>query len=276
MTDPAHEWVLVDFDTPADLVDVVSDALWSLGVAAVEELPGTTGRTVLRTSLGAGESAGVATVTSRFAGVKASPVRIPSSVADTWREFVGPTQVIDDIWLVPQWCEPPAGRCILIEPFDTFGMGNHPTTVLTLRAALTVTVRADTVLDLGSGSGVLAVALASLVGCSVEAHDIAPQGESALAHNAQLNSVSDRVSWLSAVDSARAARYDVVMANILAPVLRQLAGDIEDAVRAGGVIVLSGLREEQVQDVVVRYEGSEVERIEVLDGWAGVVLRRNG
>lgn len=274
MTDHNHEWLLIDFDTPYEDADLVSEVLWSLGVAAVEELDGTHGRTILRTSLGSDSSAEVASVISRFADVSARPVTFPSSVADTWRQFVAPTHVSEDIWLVPQWCEAPPGRGILIEPFDTFGMGNHPTTVLTLRGALASTRGSDLVLDLGSGSGVLSVAMASLVGCSVEAHDIASQGEAALLHNARLNGVEDRVAWLTGVGTAHDRRYDVVMANILAPVLRQLAADIQSVTKQNGRIVLSGVREDQVKDVVGHYAECEVTTVEVLDGWAGVVLLR--
>ena len=266
--------MLVDFDVPAALVELVSDALWSVGVAAIEELERGDGMITLRTSLGADASVEAAAIAGRFDGVSATPVTFPASVADTWREFVEPTHVVDDIWIVPQWCAPPMGRTILIEPFDTFGMGNHPTTVLTLRGALTGTSAADTVLDLGSGSGVLSVALAKLRGCSVEAHDIAPQGRAALVHNAELNAVADRVSWLEEFTPAREPRYDVVMANILAPVLRQLAGDIQSVTRPGGTIVLSGVRAEQVDEVRNHYERCDTVNVEHLDGWAAVILRR--
>ena len=274
LPDDAEQWVLVDFDSPAELADAVSDALWSLGVVAVEEIETTPGRVVLRTSLGAGISETTVAVVNRFEDVTATPVSFPVSVADTWREFVTPTHVVDDVWLVPQWCPSPVGRCVRIEPFDTFGLGNHPTTVLTLRGALGVARQTDMVLDLGSGSGVLSVAVAQIVGCRVEAHDIAAQGEKALAHNALLNGCDALVSWLPQVGPGCNGRYDLVMANILAPVLRQLAADIQTLAKTGASIVLSGLREDQVDGVVECYGECDVVNVDVLDGWAGVTLRR--
>lgn len=274
MTDAGGEWLLIDFDTPSDQSEVVSDVLWSLGVVAIEEIDSGPDRVTLRTSLGAESSVGAARITDRFPGVVATPISFPASVADTWRRFVSPTHVVDDVWIVPQWCDAPDGRAVLIEPFDTFGLGNHPTTVLTLRGALGVAHESDVVLDLGSGSGVLSVALARLVGCVVEAHDIAAQGEAALAHNAALNGCDGLVRWLPQVGEDSNGRYGVVMANILAPVLRQLAGDIQALARSGSSIVLSGLREEQVDGVIDCYDECDVTNVEILDGWAGVTLRR--
>ena len=274
MTDGPDEWTLVDFRTPEHLSELVSDALWALGVVAVEELDSSPGWVTLRTSLGEGTDPGAAGIVSRFEGVTATPVSFSSAVADTWREHVVPSHVVDDIWIVPSWCEAPTGRCILVEPFDTFGLGNHPTTVLTLRGALRGARREHSVLDLGSGSGVLSVALAALVGCSVRAHDIAAQGERALLHNAELNGVRHLVSWLPGVDDAGTSCHDVVMANILAPVLRELAPVIESVARTGATVVLSGVREDQVDSVVACFGNCVTQSVEILDGWAGVTLHR--
>jgi len=275
LTEHGEEWLLVDFDTPEALAEIVSDALWSLGVVAIEEMESSEGRVLLRTSLGVDASAGTAAIVDRFRGVTATPVSVPASVADTWRKFAVPTHVVDDVWIVPQWSPQPIGRCILVEPFDTFGLGNHPTTVLTLRAALSVASSGDLALDLGSGSGVLSVALAKLADCEVDAHDIASQGEHALLHNAGLNGCSSLVRWLPSVDTSSAGHYRLVMANILAPVLRQLSGDIQAVTERGGTIVLSGIREEQVPGVVEHFGECEVVAVDTLEGWAGVTLRRN-
>ena len=273
MTD-AGSWLLVDFVCPAGSADILAGDLWARGVAAVEEIDNPDGTVTLRTSLGEDASAGVADLSRAHPDVLVRPVEIPRSVADTWRSFVGPTHVIDDVWLVPEWCGPPAGRTVMVEPFDTFGLGNHPTTVLALASALGVCGPGDPVMDLGSGSGVLAVAMARLVGARVDAHDIAPQAATALAHNARLNGVEGLVSWRDALGPADAGRYGLVIANILAPVLRELSTDIMRATLRGGHIVLSGMRTEQVTSVTGSYtDCTEIDRRE-LDGWSAVVLRR--
>lgn len=271
---PTDGWVLVEFETDDVLAEIVSAELWARGVVAVEELKRTPGRTVLRTSLGADSDIAVREISSLHP-VVVTHVSFPSSVADTWREHAEPTHVLDDVWLVPAWQEAIGGRAIMVEPFDTFGLGNHPTTVLTLRNAVRLIESSSRVLDLGSGSGVLAVSLARLCGCTVDAFDIAPQGESALRHNAGLNNVQDLVKWRGEINSGDDHSYDAVMANILAPVLRELADDIQSVTARGGTIVLSGIRTEQVESVVGRYAECAVVNVDEMDGWAGVVLRRS-
>ena len=270
---PAEGWVLVEFETDEEHADILSADLWSRGVVAVEEIAVSPGRTVLRTSLGADSDAAINEINATHSSVSRL-VSFPSSVTDTWRAYAEPTHVSGDIWLVPAWLQGTGGRDIRIEPFDTFGLGNHPTTVLTLRDALPHTRPDLRVLDLGSGSGVLSVGIAALAGCFVDSHDIAPQAESALMHNAELNAVVHSVNWRGPLGPGDHERYGLVLANILAPVLRELAGDIQSATERKGTIVLSGLRTEQLDGVVSHYDLCSVESIDELDGWAGVTLRK--
>ena len=274
MTDP-DSWALVDFGCPAETSEILAAELWARGVAAIEELGPHAGGVILRTSLGSDAGEQIDEILALFPGVTVTPVAVPRSVADTWRKFVTPSHVVDDVWIVPEWCERPSGRSVVVEPFDTFGLGNHPTTVLTMRAALTCVRPGSVVMDLGSGSGVLAVGVASLVGCRVDAHDIAAQSRHALAHNARLNGVEDLVHWRDELTEADAGTYDVVLANILAPVLRQLSGDMERAVRSGGSMILRGLRSEQVDSVTGCFVQCAVVAAEQLDGWASVTLVRD-
>lgn len=274
MTDEG-DWLLVDIACPAGLEDIVSGTLWSLGVAAVEEITNVNGSVTLRTSLGADSAGAVSVVVESHPGVTVTPVTIPRAVADTWRGHAEPTHVTGSVWLVPAWCEPPQGDCVFVEPFDTFGLGNHPTTVGALALALDVCDRGTNVMDLGSGSGVLSVALAALRGSRVHAHDIAAQGERALAHNAGLNGVSGLVGWRGPLDLSDDARYDVIVANILAPVLRELSAHIVRAVRPGGHVVLAGMRAEQVESVVEHFDRCEVIADSERDGWVAVLLQKS-
>lgn len=264
-------WSLVDITVSNDLAEVVSDLLWSLGVVAIEEIATEAGRVTLRTSMGDDPAGLHREVTSRFPDALVTVSEHDRAVADTWREFAEPTWVTESVALVPAWCEPPAGCTpILVEPFDTFGLGNHPTTVLTLRLALRHATRESTVFDLGSGSGVLAVALARITGCSVYAYDIAESARSALQRNMQTNNVTTCM-W---VDGYPGTRVDMVVANILAPVLESEATSIKDCLMPGGVAVLSGLRDDQVDRVLGHYEDfAETER-DSLDGWCAVVLKK--
>lgn len=270
MTDP-DGWTLAEFRVPGALAELVSDLLWAGGVAAVEESEDG-GVVILRTSV---DPSVTADVLAKHPTVTVSAVRVSSSVADTWREHATPTRVSGDAWLVPAWVEPPAvGTSVLVEPYDTFGLGNHPTTVLALRAALAAGEEGCSVLDVGSGSGVLSVALAVLRSCSCTATDIAPQARQALLANAELNGVATRVRWTDALANVTTSSQRMVVANILAPVLRDLSDHLQRACEPGGRIILSGMRADQVDGVVSCYASCTEASREEADGWVAVTLLR--
>lgn len=264
-------WRLVDITVAQEDVELVSDALWNLGVVAIEEISGDTSVT-LRTSMGENPRVAVETIRQAFPHANISTVDISRSVADTWREFAEPTHVVDDVYLVPAWLMPPDNsRSILIEPLDTFGLGNHPTTVLALRLALGELLPHSTVFDFGSGSGVLAVGVASLMSCSVFAYDIADSAHDALLMNAQQNSVTT-CQWIHGFPTSE---VDAVLANILAPVLIEEADNITSCLRTGGVLVLSGMRDTQVDNVLASFSNYTELCRDDLDGWVAVALQKN-
>ena len=264
-------WSLVDITVTDELAEAVADMLWSLGVVAIEEITVGQGRVILRTSMGDDPAGLERAVSSRFPEALVTISEHDRAVADTWREFAEPTWVTDSVALVPAWCEPPAGCTpVFVEPYDTFGLGNHPTTVLTLRLALKNATATSTVFDFGSGSGVLAVALARITGCSVFAYDIAGSARQALRQNMQTNNVTT-CTW---IDGFPQTRVDVVVANILAPVLEAEATSIARSLGPGGVAVLSGIRDEQLERVLGHYRDFEETERESLDGWCAVVLKK--
>jgi ribosomal protein L11 methyltransferase len=273
LTDVPPAWRLAEIVVDAEKSELLADGLWALGVVAVEEAVADDGRTLLRTSVDESATDRLQALADGH-GARLQWLSVPVEVADTWRQHAVPTHVSDDLWLVPAWLEPPPGRAVLVEPFDTFGLGNHPTTVLALRAAMGIAAAGSLVLDMGSGSGVLAVALAKTAGAACECHDISTTAEQALEHNARLNGVAPAVRWRGPLSGADAGRYDLAVANILAPVLRDMAAALTAAVRPGGSIVLSGIRENQVDEVVARYELCTVHAVDTLDGWVAVTLVR--
>jgi ribosomal protein L11 methyltransferase len=271
--DEESAWTLIEIAVGDDLVESVSDYLWSIGVSGVEELHSDTGP-ILRTSVGNHPEAVIDHLHHSFVDVTARIVTVDRAIADTWRVHAQATHVHKDIWLVPAWLPAPDnGRALFIEPLDTFGLGNHPTTVLTLKLALQLINPGAHILDVGSGSGVLSVAVAKFCDAHAEAYDIAASGQEALTINAKANGVST-VRWLDSIDNC-APEYDAVLANILAPVLRDLSQKIQELTKRSGVVVLSGMRDEQV-DNTLRYftQCEEIDR-ESMDGWSAVALRRH-
>ena len=262
---------MVDFIVDGSESELVSDLLWSLGVVAIEERDASFNQVTLRTSMGDEPDNAVATVVQAFPRITMERIDIDRSVADTWREHALATWVNDEVALVPAWITAPENCTpIFVEPLDTFGLGNHPTTVLTLRLALQLVNTPCAVFDLGCGSGVLAVALAVLRQCTCTAYDIAENAQKAVAENARLNNTS-LVSWVNGFPSHKS---EVLLANILAPVLIEEARNISSALSGGGLLVLSGMRTEQVSRVLQEYsEFSELQRVE-MDGWTAVALEK--
>lgn len=263
---------MVDFTVDTAATELVSDLLWSLGVVAIEERTNNANNTTLRTSMGDEPEKAIASVIESFPDITVTRVEIERAVADTWRQHAVATWVNDEVALVPAWVVAPENCTpIYVEPLDTFGLGNHPTTVLTLRLALENITTPCTVFDLGCGSGVLAVGLAVLRECTCTAYDIADSAQKAVADNARLNGTS-LVSW---VDGYPENSSDVVLANILAPILIEESEKISTATISGGLLVLSGMRTEQAERVLHEFaEFTEIQRDE-MDGWTAVALRKN-
>ena len=270
-SDNTEVWSLVDISLPASQSELVSDTLWSLGVVAIEEIQGDDETLTLRTSMGENPTDDIALLVHQYPFVSISFVDIARTVADTWRAHAEPTWVTEEVVFVPTWLPaPPALHQIFIEPLDTFGLGNHPTTIAAMQLALQHVVPATHVLDLGSGSGILGIALSKILGCRGSAFDIASGARNVLKENCKSNHV-ENVAWN---DSYENETYGAVIANILAPVLRELAGVIKDVTQTKGVIILSGMRDDQVEDVLACFAScAEVGRVSI-DGWSAVALEK--
>lgn len=261
---------MLDFLVATSESELLADMLWSLGVVAVEELESIGDLVTLRTSMGEDHSLSRDKVQESFPNVVISVAHIDRSVADTWREHAVPTWVTENVVLCPAWVEAPKTEHVIrIEPADTFGLGNHTTTVLALRLGLKH-CRADSrIFDFGCGSGVLAIAVTKVIHCESFVFDIAHNAQEVVRINDELNDV--HTTWRNDFGDINA---DLVFANILAPVLIAESNTIKDSIHESGLIVLSGMREEQVEGVLLSYKDCvELDR-EVSDGWAAVTLRK--
>ncbi|MCA3721425.1 50S ribosomal protein L11 methyltransferase [Phenylobacterium sp.] len=176
---------------------------------------------------------------------------------------------------------PPNAVALRIEAGAAFGTGHHGTTVGCLLAwnDLIKSRRFDRVLDVGAGTGVLAIAAARTGARLARGTDIDAPSVRIARENAALNGARAQFVHASGLGHQRvrsAAPYDLVFANILAPPLVALAQDIRGALRPGGVAILSGLLRTQERRVLAAYRsrGFRLLRRIHRDAWATLVLER--
>ena len=214
-------------------------------------------------------------------GVPAAPSIRVRKVADRdWvaasREDIVPIE-IGRLWIGPHWANPPPERiAVRLEPGLAFGSGRHPTTRLCLERLAAAPAGID-VIDYGCGSGILAVSAAALGARRVTALDVDRQALHATAENARVNGVSDRVRVLAAHAAARppVRPASLVVANILAGTLVELAPVLSALTGPGGNLVLSGMLEAQEHEVARAYRGAFDMRVGgETDGWIRLEGRR--
>jgi ribosomal protein L11 methyltransferase len=262
---------------PAADVELASDALWSLGVVAIEER-GVADHVELWTSLGDDVEAATNAATGRLSQWPWRLVEVDESVADTWREYAEPVWIDEDLVVCPSWVPytaEPTVTAVRIEPGSTFGLGDHPTTMLSLRALRDEMFAGATVLDVGCGSGVLAVAACVLGAARADAIDIAPASPRITHANAAANGVAGRVHASMTPLAEVAGEYDIVVANILAPTLIDLAGDLQRVVTPSGVLIISGVLADHHDHVEAALHPFRQTHRSTLAGWAALRLRRH-
>lgn len=180
-----------------------------------------------------------------------------------------PIPISPRLWIVPTWHTPsdPAAINIVLDPGLAFGTGSHPTTRLCLRWLDDHIGGGESVLDYGCGSGILAIAALKLGAARAVGVDVDVQAVIASRDNAAANQV-ENVQFYQP-NSAPKDTYDVVVANILTNPLRMLAPLLANAAKPGGRIVLSGILQEQAQDVMDIYaEWFDLNPPVFEDGWS--------
>ena len=273
-------WVRVAASVAADdaiAIELVGDALWRAGAAGVEERL-VEDRAQLIGGFDDPDAAGRAQHELTQLGAVVEVLPLDDDGLDAWREWAVPERA-GHFWITPTWVERPAladGEEVLwIDPGRTFGSGSHPTTRLVLAALETIVRSGDRVLDVGCGSGVLAVGAARLGAAAVDAIDIDPMAPAATLANAERNGVAERVEATGAPLHQLAAegrRYQVVAANLLAVVIAELAPDLVACVAPGGVLVASGLLHDEWEPSAAALAPLRVTQVTELDGWAAVTL----
>jgi ribosomal protein L11 methyltransferase len=257
--------------------EVAADRLWSCGARAVEERLGRDGLVQLHTVLAADDDVSLVRLGEVPAGWLVGFIDVDPRQAQTWRDHARPVLIAADLVIQPAWLAgdaPPGVTEISIEPGGSFGLGDHPSTRLTAAAVRRLVHTGDRVLDVGCGSGVLAIIAARAGASHVDAIDIAEAAKEASDANVRLNGVSGIVRVSTTGLDAIEQRYDLVLANILAPTLVALAPDLVRVTEADGALVISGVLADRHQHVLDALKPLCAVETDELDGWAAVELRR--
>jgi ribosomal protein L11 methyltransferase len=253
--------LVVHWEVATERAELAAEELWDRGATAVELRPEGNGITLVASFP---TSAAAATVAGE---VGAHVVEVARDWADAWRPYAEAVTV-GSLVVVP------AGRTVLqIDPGACFGSGTHPSTRLLLGLLAAEPPAGLRVADVGTGSGILAVAAGVLGAASVQAVDIDPSSASIVRGNASRNGVASAVrAWTGSADEVEGP-VDLALVNVTAAVHVELAPAVRAVVAPGGRILLAGLLPGQWRHVAGAYAGCEVVRLPELDGWVGAELR---
>lgn len=268
-----------------DVADLVCDRFWQLGVRAVSEIDLADGRVEISSSVG-NDLTAIERATATFDAAWEFRIdEVASGPADEWRAHSVPITYRPRKTMVPAWLGrdlglghdiEPGTLVTFVEPASAFGLGDHPTTKGSMALLADALERRDTtssMIDVGCGTGVLAVLAAQLDVPTVRAIDVAEAAVSATRHNALLNGVDGLIDVDTTPLADVAGPFDVVVANILAPVLISLADDLRRVTAMDGSLIISGILEDRHDHVLAALAPMRPVRSETEAGWITIELQ---
>jgi ribosomal protein L11 methyltransferase len=265
--------LMLELAVPDAEAEVAADRLWQAGATAVLFRP-EQGATTVAASFPT--AAAVRAVAGEMAPEGAVVVAADPSWRRVWREHAVPVPVGERLLIAPAWRDVPlrTGRLVLrIDPGDSFGSGTHPSTrIILAELDRHPPAPTDQVLDLGCGSGILAVAAARLGAARVTAVDLDPAALAVTRANATTNGVSDRVvaEALSIEDAP--GPFDLALVNVTAAVHADVGPEVIARMATGGRLLLAGLLPGQWRHVAGAYTGARTVGPRSLEGWEGLEL----
>ncbi|MGG0823265.1 50S ribosomal protein L11 methyltransferase [Paenibacillus turicensis] len=212
--------------------------------------------------------------------------------ANNWKQYFKPLRVSERLTIKPTWEEytpaSPQEKIIELDPGMAFGTGTHPTTSLCLRTLESVIQEGDEVIDVGTGSGILAIGACQLGASRVLALDLDPVAVSSATENVKLNNLEDEITVIESdllsvikgeeVSSSLGVQLPVrvVVANILAEIILMFHGDVYEALQPGGYFIASGIYKNKVEVVEAGLTdvGFEIVEINRDEDWVAFVARK--
>jgi len=284
------KWLELTVKVPPELVEPVSQLFGRYGHGVAIEDTGA-GRVLLRTYLST-------TSTQRRVRIEVGLKLIGSLLpidgpflleldgvnwAEAWKSHFSLLRVGRNIVIKPPWipyAPQKADRVIELDPGMAFGTGHHPTTRMCLEALEALVKLGTHVLDVGTGSGILAVAAVKLGAEFVVGLDVDPTALKVARKALRANAVHDKVSLIHGSlphPKVPSSSFDLVVANISAKIVQDLAPNIHSVVKPGGYVITGGFLESQEASVLDSFKstGLPLLRRSAIDDWVTLIFRRN-
>ena len=185
---------------------------------------------------------------------------------------------VGGFWIAPVWDPgeaPPGRRLLLVDPGRAFGTGTHESTALCLQALEELAAKGPLgrVLDVGTGSGILAIAASKLGATRVMASDLDPESIESAQEHAARNEAAIRLVRSDGGRAFRSGTFDTVLANLTAPLLIEKAKELSGLLGSGGRLILAGLLANEHASVSAAYPGLQA-HTRVRDEWSSLILER--
>ena len=195
-----------------------------------------------------------------------------------WRKYYHPIDVGQRLAVVPSWQDYETSRVkLILDPGLAFGTGGHETTNLCLEVLDERVRGGERVLDIGTGSGILAIAALKLGAAVAEGVDIDPVAVRTAGENAALNGVADKLTVLVGDLSDKASgKYDIITANIVANAIMALAPSVPGLMADDAVFIASGIIDSRKDEVIAALEAAGLAVLEVKEkrGWECIVCKK--
>jgi ribosomal protein L11 methyltransferase len=225
-----------------------------------------------------------ASLGAHFVGELRSRIVNEEDWANAWKDYFHVTHIGKRLVIRPSWREytPQDGEVVIeLDPGMAFGTGLHPTTRLCLEEIERYTRPGVRVIDVGTGSGILALAAAKLGAASVYCIDNSTVAVESATENAAINGLSDTITVeLGTLDEERAKRmvnqFDMVLVNILAHIIGNMAPQLAQVTAPGGLLVASGIIEARLQDAEPKLLAAGLQIVDhtMIDDWIALILRK--
>lgn len=199
---------------------------------------------------------------------------------ENWKKYFKPIEVGNKLAIVPSWekYENKDNRVILsIDPGAAFGTGTHATTSLCLSLLEGYITDSSKMLDIGTGSGILAIASLLLGAESALGVDIDAQSVKTAKENAEINAIGKKAEFIVGdLADKVSGKYDIVCANIVADVIIKLLPDASKYMKKNAVLIISGIIDMRENDIkaAVKENGFYIEKAEYRDNWCAFVLKQ--